>query len=158
MIFRILLYLLKYLSWIHLFCNQPFQSSIGFKAHQNLYLTLFTQSKLNEYLYESLVLVRSIDPFSLFDFGNFLVGSSAKSIRNFNGKLIYLKQSVEFIYNTQGFLLCFIVLGAVYLLLRLTVLRQSVLFPTKIYLQVKWRQNLHTIKEFYIFPFLMNIF
>ena len=46
---------------------------------------------------------------------------------------------------------------AVYLIFRVTIFRESVLFPTEIYKQVKWREKLSKIFSEYFVPAIMNI-
>lgn len=52
-------------------------------------MILFSQSKFNNYIYDSLLLIREIDPFSIFSMGN--IFSIDKDLtKTLNGKFEYL--------------------------------------------------------------------
>ncbi|KAL4472324.1 hypothetical protein ABPG72_002807 [Tetrahymena utriculariae] len=157
-IIQTLLRIIKILSWIHLLMNQPFQSLLGFRLNLMLIFLNFCSVKVNKIIHNVTKLQEIEDPFSIFNSMNF-ISPSYEEIHNRDllNKRIFLQNiPTSFLQNGQGYFFLFILVVAIYLILKLTILRKSVLISSKIYRKQKWRYQIYQIDHGIIFPLFMT--
>ncbi|EAS01190.2 LA domain protein (macronuclear) [Tetrahymena thermophila SB210] len=158
-IIQTLLRIIKVLSWIHLLMNQPFQSLLGFRLNLMLIYLNFCSVKVSKIIQNVTELQEIEDPFSIFNFMNFISPSYEEvNKRNLLNKRIFLQNKpTSFLQNGQGYFFLFILVLFIYLILKLTVLRKSVLISSKIYRKQKWRYQIYQIDHNIIFPLFMTL-
>ncbi|KAL4450910.1 hypothetical protein ABPG74_011752 [Tetrahymena malaccensis] len=158
MLIQTLLRIIKVLSWIHLLMNQPFQSLLGFRLNLLLIYLNFCSVKVNKIIENVTALQEIEDPFSIFNFMNFISPSYEEiNKRNLLNKRIFLQnKSTSFLQNGQGYFFLSILVVALYLVLKLTIFRKSILISSKIYRKQKWRYQIYQIDHNIIFPLFMT--